>query len=102
MSSGAASAVRRAISAVIRRSVSIGRWGPWSSSVATGIRQTRSSAAARRTSGHVRRPYSRGLDHIGQVDLLERRLARIALRHPEPSLLELADHREEHGRVLAV
>jgi hypothetical protein len=29
--------------------------GPWSSRVATGTRATRSSAAARRTSGQVRR-----------------------------------------------
>ena len=55
ISSGAASAVSRQTSAVMRRSVSIGRCGPWSSRVATGMRQTRSSAAARRTSGQVRR-----------------------------------------------
>src|SRR5205823_4624421 len=35
-------------------------------------------------------------------DLLERRLAGIALRHPHPALLELAHHGEEDRRVLAV
>ena len=51
----ARAAARSQISDTILRSVSTGRWGPLSSRVATGTRATRSSPAARRTSGQVRR-----------------------------------------------
>src|SRR5215203_3980554 len=69
--SGALAAARSQISVTILRSVSTGRWGPWSSRVATGTRATRSSPAARRTSGQVRRSYRNGpsSDHTGQVHL---------------------------------
>jgi len=53
--SGISSAARRQISVAIRVSASSGRCGPWSSSVPAGIKHTRSSAAARRTSGQVSR-----------------------------------------------
>ena len=47
----------------------------------------------------MRRPYSSGLDHIGDVHLLERRRRRVPGRHPHPAGLELADHREDCRRV---
>ena len=69
-----AAAPARQISETIRRSVSTGRWGPWSSSVATGTRATAVLAGRPPTSGQVRRSYRNGpsSDHTGQVHLLVR------------------------------
>src|SRR5919206_2668405 len=100
--SAARVAARWQISDTIRRSVSTGRWGPWSSRVATGTRATRSSPAARRTSGQVKRAYRSGplSDHTGQVHLLVRGDTGAARRHPHPAKVQVADHREHDRRRL--
>src|SRR5215218_8365450 len=100
--SAARAAARSQISDTIRRSVSTGRWGPWSSKVATGTRATRPWSAARRTSGQVRRSYRNGpvSDHTGQVHLLIGGDTGAARRHPHPSQVQVADHREHDRRRL--
>src|SRR5436190_16215823 len=60
MSSGARSAVARQMVSAITTSVSIGRWSPWSSSVAAGRSATFPAAAAWFTSGQLSFPNSYG------------------------------------------